>query len=98
MAHVQYTSETYNVNGKEVEVFKVNHDVNGNPRYVIHFLAVLPRDHEYEPLGASYAEAVNIIHSIGGRKYTAKWFGGGLVFSSYNVREDLKRVIPEVAA
>ena len=75
--------DTFTINGNEVTTYRINNDVNGNPRYVIHFLDV----------ANNYNEALNIIRSIGGRKYTAKWFGGGIVFSSYNVFEDLKKVI-----
>ena len=75
--------DTFTINGNEVTTYRINNDVNGNPRYVIHFLDV----------ANNYNEALNIIRSIGGRKYTAKWFGGGIVFSSYNILEDLKKVI-----
>ena len=75
--------DTFTINGNEVTTYRINNDVNGNPRYVIHFLDIAD----------TYNESLSIIRSIGGRKYTAKWFGGGLVFSSYNTLEDLKRVI-----
>jgi hypothetical protein len=29
---------TVNVNGEEFSVYRINNDVNGNPRYLIHFL------------------------------------------------------------
>ena len=66
------------VNG--VEVFRIENDVNGNPRYVIHFL----------DLSENYNESLFKARKIGGKKYRAKWFGGGIVFSSYNLNEDLK--------
>jgi hypothetical protein len=56
---------------------RVKNDVNGNPRYVCHFTA----------LGATYAQACANANKIGGRKYTAKWFGGGIVFTSYSLDE-----------
>lgn len=71
-----YSSQT--ISG--VEVFRVENDVNGNPRYVIHFLDV----------SDNYNEALSQARKIGGKKYRAKWFGGGIVFSSYNLNEDLK--------
>lgn len=59
---------------------RVNNDVNGNPRYVFHYLALA--DH--------YGEAVSIAKKlIGGKKYHNKSYGGGIVFQSYNVQEDL---------
>ena len=71
------------INGKDIEVTRIDNCVNGNPRYVIHFLDIAD----------NYIDAINIAKQIGGKKYTAKWFGGGIVFSSYNVKEDLKRII-----
>ena len=59
---------------------RVNNDVNGNPRYVFHFLALADR----------YAEAVTVAGKlVGGRKYHTKSYGGGIVFQSYNVQNDL---------
>ena len=76
-------SNIINVNGVDVEVTRINNCVNGNPRYVIHFLSIAD----------TYNEALNIIRKIGGSKYRAKWFGGGLVFSSYSIESDLKQII-----
>ncbi len=56
---------------------RVNSDSNGNPRYVIHFLA----------LASDYNRAIQLSHKIGGRKYHTKGFGGGIVFQSYSLDE-----------
>ena len=80
----KYYSNTHKINGNEINVWRINNCINGNPRYVIHFL----------DLADTYEKAIKKIHEIGGRKYTAKWFGGGVVFSSYNIREDLERIVP----
>ena len=74
-----YSSQTIN----DVEVFRVENDTNGNPRYVINFLS----------LSYNYNEALCKARKIGGKKYRAKWFGGGIVFSSYNLNEDLKIIM-----
>tara|TARA_S200002703_G_scaffold4693_2_gene5835 strand:- start:26296 stop:26595 length:300 start_codon:yes stop_codon:yes gene_type:complete len=58
-----------------VDFHRVDNDVNGNPRYVVHFLS----------LAANYDRAIEIARKIGGKKYRAKWFGGGIVFQSYNI-------------
>ena len=71
-----YSSKIVN----DVEVFRVGNDVNGNPRYIIHFIS----------LSDNYNDALLKASKIGGKKYRAKWFGGGIVFSSYNLNEDLK--------
>ena len=58
-----------------IEFHRVNNDINGNPRYVFHFLN----------LAGSYSEAVRIGKTVGAKKYRAKWYGGGLVIQSYNL-------------
>lgn len=69
--------------GETVTVYQVTNDVNGNPRYVIHFLDVAD----------TYAKALELSRKIGGRKYTAKWFGGGIVFSTYHLERDLETLL-----
>ena len=64
-------------NGKNVTVNQVNNDIYGNPRYVIHYLDIAD----------TYSEALKISRKIGGKMYTAKWYGGGIVFSTYYTLE-----------
>lgn len=68
------------VNGQEIAYNKIDHDLNGNPRYVVHFLA----------LGVKLADYGKI---KGLTKYRAKWFGGGYVFQSYNLYKDLEHYL-----
>lgn len=70
-------------NNETVTVFQVTNDVNGNPRYVIHFLDVAD----------TYDEALKLSRKIGGRKYTAKWFGGGIVFTTYHLERNLETLL-----
>ena len=77
------TKETLEINGNKIDLARINNDVNGNPRYVIHFLHIAD----------NFLDAKNIIREIGGKAYRGKDFGGGLVFSSYNVLSDLKQII-----
>lgn len=65
------------VNGEEIRLHKIDYDVNGNPRYVVHFpsLGINKEDFGKVP---------------GFTKYRAKWFGGGYVFQSHNVQSDLE--------
>lgn len=58
-----------------MEFTRINNDVNGNPRYVVHFLNI---DDDYKT-------AVKKANKIGGRKYHTKSYGGGIVFQSYNL-------------
>lgn len=68
-----------------MELTRINNDINGNPRYVIHYLEI----------SDNYKEAVTLANGIGGRKYHTKKFGGGIVFQSYNT-DRLKEMITEL--
>lgn len=76
---------------------RINNDVNGNPRYVMHFLQMFS-DEENERLRGAftinerYAMAVARAKHIGGRKYSTKTYGGGVVFQSYNTEELAKKI------
>lgn len=61
---------------------RINNDINGNPRYVCHFLNI----------AGSYSEAIKKANSIGGRKYHTKNYGGGIVFQSYNIEDTAKGI------
>ncbi len=57
---------------------RINSDINGNPRYVLHWLA----------LGlATYEQALTAARKVEGRKYHNKSFGGGIAFQSYSLSE-----------
>ena len=62
---------------------RVNNDVNGNPRYVIHFLDIADK----------YIDALNLARTIGGKKFHNKQYGGGIVFQSYNLHETEKHIL-----
>ena len=81
----RYT-ETHTVQGKEIEVFRIQNDNNGNPRYVVHF----------SDLGVSLWDYDSINKLYGFNKYRAKWFGGGVVFQSYNIAETLEWAVETV--
>ncbi len=53
---------------------RIKNDINGNPRYVIHFL----------DLNNDYENALKTAKKLGGRKFHNKQYGGGIVFQSYN--------------
>ena len=66
---------------------RVNNDIYGNPRYVCHFSELeTPADAALHVL-ARYAAAVSRAKAIGGRRYSGRDFGGGIVFTSYNLQE-----------
>ncbi len=62
---------------KESDFIRIVNDINGNPRYVCHYLF----------FGDKYEQACKLANKAGGRKYRAKWYGGGIVFKSYNLQE-----------
>jgi hypothetical protein len=64
---------------------RINNDVNGNPRFVIHFLQ----------LSDSYERALYLAKQIGGKKFHNKQYGGGIVFQSYNT-DILKQKINDI--
>lgn len=61
---------------------KINNDVNGNPRYVVHFLQV----------AETYERALFLARKIGGRKFHNKQYGGGIAFQSYNLEQLEQRI------
>jgi hypothetical protein len=79
----KYPEKHVNINGEKVRIHKINADINGNPRYVTHFLdiGVKPKDYGSVP---------------GLTKYRAKWFEGGYVFQSHNVQDDMGYMIGKV--
>jgi hypothetical protein len=72
---------------------RVNNDVNGNPRYVCHFLWLTSPDDlsEYRGLDKitqKYNLALARARKFGGRKFHNKQYGGGIVFGSiYNLAD-----------
>lgn len=55
---------------------RINNDVNGNPRYVVHFLQI----------AESYERALFLSRKMGGRKFHNKQYGGGIAFQSYDIK------------
>lgn len=78
---------------------KVAHDINGNPRYVAHFLQLNTRaELDASPwidVSDKYELALHRARKIGGRKFHNKQFGGGIVFQSYSI-DELARHVSEV--
>ena len=78
--------EMVNVQGQEIETFRIDNDTNGNPRYVVHFIDLGIKLKDYDKINKLY----------GFKKYTAKWFGGGIVFQSYNIEDTLNFALDKV--
>jgi len=77
---------------------RVKNDVYGNPRYVFHFWAFLSQaEQDAAPQGMNrisycYNLAIEKARSIGGKKYTGKDFGGGIVIQFYNINNTIKQI------
>ena len=65
---------------------RIDNDINGNPRYVIHFLSLITEKDGENNTEGEYKMAIKRANTIGGRKYHTKSFGGGIVFQSYNIQ------------
>lgn len=92
----------------KIDFTRVKKDVNGNPRYVCHFLnlinekdedeikadfaATLARD-PYKLTGLKYEHALYKAKKIDGRKFHNKQYGGGIVFKSYNIADTEKSIL-----
>jgi len=73
-----------------IEFTRVKNDVNGNPRYVCHFLRFIKSGETFEnvpvwDISAKYAIALSRSRQFGGRKFHNKQYGGGIVFQSYEI-------------
>ena len=68
------------------EFLRVKNDINGNPRYVLHFLALADADYS-KGLTERYAEALAIAKKVGGKKFHNKAYGGGFCFTTHSLRD-----------
>ncbi len=70
----------YQVKAKKAfyNFYRIGNDINGNPRYVVSWLS----------LGLRNYASNNLTKKAGLRKYKSKLFGGGFVFTSYNIQSD----------
>ena len=86
--------------GHTVTAYRVDADVNGNPRYVVHYLAIPFRERrEGEDFAAHQSAHIESTRrALGGKRYRAKWFGGGIVFQSYNLKADIARAFKWASA
>lgn len=70
-----------------IDFTRINNDVNGNPRYVCHYLNLLRSNEQ------GYETALKNAKHFGGRKFHNKQYGGGIVFQSYNIQDLEKRIL-----
>lgn len=72
---------------------RINNDLNGNPRFVVHFYDLLK---EGEGEGLNILEKFDLVvkkaRKVGGKIYKGKDFGGGIVFQSYDIKTTINKV------
>ena len=83
-----------NTKTNSIEWTRISNDINGNPRYVCHFLSLLP---DYiknggDGIDVKYKRALKLAKAIGGKKFHNKQYGGGIVFQSHNITETEKQI------
>jgi len=72
---------------------RVNNDINGNPRFVCHFLQFTTNNDLADYMGMDkisrkYDLALKRAKPLGGRRFHNKQYGGGIVFGSiYNLAD-----------
>jgi len=73
---------------------RVNSDVNGNPRYVVHFSKLSTEEEKKMDYNVfkQYEMACKRANRIGGSKYRGKDYGGGIVFQSYSLTNTIAAI------
>ena len=99
MTNLLKNNETNNTLTTEI-ITRITNDVNGNPRYVCHFLSLINKGDEIKAdanehdsgIDTKYNLALYKAHKIGGKKYHNKKYGGGIAFQSYNKADLIKGI------
>lgn len=92
-----YPSSVFHIDGESITAYRVENNSSGNPRYVVHYLAIPYPDNPGG--GITNFRAHQLAHQnfaarvLGGTRYRAKWFGGGIVFTSFDLEGDLTSAI-----
>lgn len=84
------------INGEQYEATRATNDINGNPRYIVHFLAFLNKEESFNydiSINDKISIALNRVSKIGGKKNRGKDYGGGIVFQSYNLQADMDKLV-----
>lgn len=80
-----------------IQFTRIKSDINGNPRYVCHFLNFI-FDTDCGKRADLYGLALKRARQLGGRKFHNKQYGGGIVFQMYEgQQEEMSQRINEIA-
>ena len=95
--HQTTTMSTTATAPADFKITRITNDSNGNGRLVVHFFALLTHDEcrEIPSVDGLYRAALDKARKIGGRKYSTKKFGGGIVFTNYesNLRAEIAALL-----
>ena len=81
----------------QISFHRINNDINGNPRFVCHFLNFI-HDSEQIEFKFKYDIALSRSRKLGGRKFHNKQYGGGIVFQMYDgEQEKMSELINAIA-
>lgn len=70
--------------GHDFDLWQVDCDAYGNSRYVVHYLAIpYTNQPELDFFANQNAHIEHARRALRGKRYRAKWFGGGIVFQAY---------------
>lgn len=82
------TAQTIN----NITFYRTTNDVNGNPRYLVHFLDFLKDDDRNGDVLKDFQIAKARAKKCGFREFRGKIFGGGFIISSYNLYDVANRI------
>ena len=84
-----FGSESSRLSGApdDIDFTRIDNDINGNPRYVVHYLNFLKEGEK-----GGYETALKRARKLGGKKFHNKQYGGGIVFQSYNTNRLAERI------
>jgi hypothetical protein len=78
---------------QESDFTRIKNDVNGNPRYVCHFLHLdVHGMYSGIDLSQRYTVAVALARTLGGKRFHNKQYGGGIVFQCYSLPDLCNRI------
>jgi len=91
---MECSRNTIKVNGAELEYFRIDNDFYGNPRYLFHFMELEKLlNIEEKDILKRFEIVLQASRKIGRKKYRGKNFKGGIVISSYNLKNSLENFL-----
>lgn len=83
---------------RNVTYYRAKSDVNGNPRYVVHFLDIPFRDQRPGEVFFAYhnAHLAHARNALCGTRYRGKDFGGGIVVQTYDIRGQIDYALAKI--